>query len=61
MKEQIAYVAMYAVLILVCWFAGMFVSDSMSDYEIIQPKQGVECVVVSRMFNTSVDCNWSDK
>ena len=35
---------------------GKLFADSVSDYKIIKPKEGIECVVVSRMFNTSVDC-----
>ncbi|MCK5019977.1 MAG: hypothetical protein KAS32_23185 [Candidatus Peribacteraceae bacterium] len=48
------------ILVYVCvWGVGKLFADSVSDYKVIQPKEGIECVVVSRMFNTSVDC-WKD-
>ena len=38
-------------------FMGVdWISKSVSDYSVIEPESGVKCVVVSRMFNTSVDC-----
>lgn len=57
--ENIKYVALYIVVILCIWGAGKFFADSVSDYEVIKPESGVKCVVVSRMFNTSVDC-WNE-
>jgi len=50
------YIAVMIVLYFCIWTGGKLFADSVSDYEIIKPKEGVECVVVSRMFNTSVDC-----
>ena len=38
------------------WGAARFISDRSSSYETIKPNDNIECVVVSRMFNTSVDC-----
>ena len=35
--------------------------DTVADYEVVSPADGVECIVVSRMFNTSVDCWSTDK
>ena len=59
-KDDIKNVALYiALMVLVTvsiWWVGSFFAKSVSDYEVISPKEGVQCVVVSRMFNTSVDC-----
>lgn len=55
-KSVASYVAMVVSITLVIWWVGSFFAKSISDYEVISPKEGVECVVVSRMFNTSVDC-----
>ena len=59
-KKNILEWARYGVIIVVlyvcAWGVAKILADSVSDYEVIQPKDGVECVVVSRMFNTSVDC-----
>lgn len=56
MIESIKYIAIYLVTILAIWVVGNQFANQVSDYEVIQPTEGVECVVVSRMFNTSVDC-----
>jgi len=37
---------------------GILISSVASDVEVIEPDEDIECVVISRMFNTSVDCNW---
>ena len=62
-KETIFDIAMYIAFIVVLygciWGMVKLFADSVSDYEVINPKDGVECVVVSRMFNTSVDC-WKE-
>ena len=62
-KEDILYVVKYIAIMVVVfafiWGAGKIFADSVSDYEVIKPKDGIECVVVSRMFNTSVDC-WKE-
>jgi len=57
--ENVKYIALYIVVILGIWGLGTLFAGSVSDYEVIAPKDGVECVVVSRMFNTSVDC-WAE-
>ena len=57
--EYIKYAAIYICVLLGVWGVGTVFADSVSDYNIITPKDGVQCVVVSRMFNTSVDC-WKD-
>lgn len=57
MKREIAlYVAGYITIISIIWIIGNMAAKSVKDFEIIRPEQGVKCVVVSRMFNTSVDC-----
>lgn len=62
-KEEIlgvvGYLAMVFVVVACVWGAGKLFADSVSDYEVIKPKEGIECIVVSRMFNTSVDC-WKE-
>jgi hypothetical protein len=59
-KENVIGWAKYGIFMTVVylcvWGAGKLFADSVSDHKIIKPKEGVECVVVSRMFNTSVDC-----
>ncbi len=59
-EESFSDIAKYIfIMVIVCgclWMAGKLFADSVSDYKLIKPKNGVECVVVSRMFNTSVDC-----
>lgn len=42
--------------IAVIWIMGKLFADVISDTTIITPVPGIECVVVSRIFNTSVDC-----
>ena len=54
--DVVKYLALTAAVCLCIWGVGKLFADSISDYEIITPKDGIECVVVSRMFNTSVDC-----
>ncbi len=60
MKEFVSYIVSILVITGVIWGMGKLFADSVSDYEVIAPKLNVECVVVSRMFNTSVDC-WEAK
>ena len=50
------YAAIIGIVTLCTWVAGSYFSDSISNYEVIAPDTRVRCVVVSRMFNTSVDC-----
>ena len=60
MRDVIVNSVFIAAFCAACYgFVSLF-ANATKDHEIIQPKQGVECVVVSRMFNTSVDCNWSE-
>lgn len=55
-SADIKAIGIYVVVIGSLWGLGTLFAKIASDYEIIQPKDGIECVVVSRMFNTSVDC-----
>lgn len=57
--DSLKYAAIYIAIVLAIWGVGTVFASSVSDYEVINPKDGVECVVVSRMFNTSVDC-WKE-
>lgn len=62
MKEKLEYVwpfLIYGGMILVIWLGGTFFAKTVSDSKVINPAPGVSCVVVSRMFNTSVDC-WKE-
>lgn len=56
MKELVITITTYIGLIILIWYMGRYFANEISDYEVISPKDGIECVVVSRMFNTSVDC-----
>lgn len=58
--EFLKYIAVWLLVIAVIWSGGVFFADKVSDYEVITPAENVECVVVSRMFNTSVAC-WKDE
>lgn len=55
----IGYVCMYAVMIAAIWGVAYFVSQKTEKVTIITPQENVKCVVVSRTFNTSVDC-WKE-
>lgn len=57
--EAIKYTLFYATLLAAIWGGGVLFANTVSTHEVIEPEQGVKCVVVSRMFNTSVDC-WKD-
>lgn len=52
MKLIIVAIVVFATVIT----SGYLISRSVKDYEIIEPEKGVRCIVVSRMYNTSVDC-----
>lgn len=57
--DKIKIVGIYFAVIACIWIAGTTFARQVRDYEVIQPEIGVKCVVVSRMFNTSVDC-WKE-
>lgn len=48
--------AVVTVTALCIWGLGSIFAGAVSDYEVIEPETAVKCVVVSRMFNTSVSC-----
>lgn len=54
------YIIVTMIIVFLIWMAGKAFADSVSEHEVIAPYPGVKCVVVSRMFNTSVDC-WKEK
>ena len=56
MKENLLYIVFLLAVTGCVWTVGSYFSDSISDHKVIAPDIGVRCVVVSRMFNTSVDC-----
>jgi len=60
LKAIISYIAIYGLVIFCVWWGAKFFADSISDIEIVSPKDGIECAVVSRAFNTSIDC-WEKK
>jgi len=56
MKENILTIAGVIVMVLIVWASGNYFSKSIETHEIIEPINGVQCIIVSRSFNTSVDC-----
>lgn len=57
MKDTVELIATaFLVIIMLSCIAYMFSNISI---HVIQPEEGIKCVVVSRMFNTSVDC-WKE-
>lgn len=59
--EIAKYIVMFLFLVLLVgiWLVGTAFADTVSKHEVITPEHGVKCIVVSRMFNTSVDC-WKE-
>lgn len=55
-KEIGIYIGVMVLMYVCIWGLGKLFADGVSDHKLITPKEGIECVVVSRMFNTSVDC-----
>lgn len=55
------YAGMFVVIIATIWTAGVSFADATSELEVVSPIENVECAVVSRMFNTSVDCWRTDE
>lgn len=56
MKNNIIYAILWATMILGGWIAATAFSERIASHKVISPEPGVKCVVVSRAFNTSVDC-----
>ena len=59
MKEIIEYFGLVVVMIVFLFGALFYFSKKAERIEIISPQDGVKCVIVSRMFHTSIDC-WSE-
>lgn len=58
--KNMKHFAFCCVLLVGMWGLGTLFARTVSDYVVITPKLGVSCIVVSRMFNTSVDC-WKEE
>ena len=56
MKENIIKLLSVILMVLVVWGLGNFFSNSVEQHKIVEPVDGIECIIVSRSFNTSVDC-----
>ena len=56
MKSLLITIPATLIFVILMWYIGKFVADTMSDYEVITPVPGVQCIAISRMFNTSTDC-----
>jgi len=57
--EKAKFVIFYVGILSVALAVGNTFSKAMEDVKVINPKPGVECAVVSRNFNTSIDC-WKE-
>lgn len=56
MKEILVYLILVILIICTSLYLQKLFADSVSDYEVISPRDGVQCIIVNRSFNTSVDC-----
>ncbi len=56
MKDFLPPIFIYFVLFIAVCGVVYLISDVVKKHEVINPAPGVQCVVVSRMYNTSVDC-----
>jgi hypothetical protein len=56
MKGTLFTVLIMALIFILTWSALKWFADVVSDYKIIKPKNGVECIIVSRLLTTSVAC-----
>ncbi len=50
------YILAYSLVLVVGYSINFFVSQKTEKVSTINPENGVTCVIVSRAFNTSVDC-----
>ena len=57
--EYIRYMLVYLMVLVAIWGIDTIFANSVSDHKVITPEEGVKCIIVSRMFNTSVDC-WKE-
>ena len=58
-KEWIVVIGGVAIFIVVVLLSASKFANYIKNHEVIHPVDGVSCVVVSRVFHTSVDC-WRD-
>lgn len=58
-KGVVMYISMMILVVGGMWYGGTFFAASIKDIEVVEVEPGVKCAIVSRMFNTSVDC-WSN-
>lgn len=56
MVNALKLIAIYVAGFMLMWGLSYIGSTAVKDYEIIEPEDGVHCIVVSRMMNTSVSC-----
>lgn len=56
MINALKLIAVYVAGIALMWSAVYFFADAVKNYEVIEPEDGIHCVVVSRMMMTSVAC-----
>lgn len=56
--QQLSPVLIAGAFIAVIWYGGVKFAGAISEYRVYEPAPGIKCIVVARMFNTSVDC-WS--
>lgn len=56
MKETILYLTTYVFVFGVIIGVSVFVSKKTERFHVINPEPDIKCVVVSKAFNTSVDC-----
>lgn len=59
MKENLQFIGIFLLIVAFITgiiFAAFKISKISEDIKIVQPKEGIECAVVSRMFHTSIDC-----
>ena len=55
-KEWLIYIAAMAGVVLLVIVVYNFAGKLVATHEVIEPAPGIQCVVVARVFNTSVDC-----
>lgn len=59
MKDYLKYIAVYVGVFLLIGVGAYVVSEMTEEVTLIEPEPGVKCAIVSRTFNTSIDC-WKD-
>lgn len=54
--DVLKYVGAMSLMLGAMWGLVYWLAVAVKDYEVIEPEEGVRCVVVSRMMMTSVSC-----